>query len=81
MGLVAVSEAEAGGEVAAEELLLLDVGQENRIDGLLVTGAGAGDLLLLWVGNPCISPESPILDWSHLSVCVCIDIPQASLPA
>lgn len=48
VGLVALPEVEAGGEVAAEEWLLLDVGQESLIDGLLVCGAGAGDLLLLF---------------------------------
>jgi hypothetical protein len=47
VGLVAVPEAERGGEVAAEELLLLDGGQDALIDGLLVRGTGAGDLLLL----------------------------------
>lgn len=80
MGLVTVSEAEAGGEVAAEELLLLDVGQENRIDGLLVAGAGAGDLLLLLIENPRISLRSqPSIP--HTCQCACIDIPRASLPA
>lgn len=47
MGLVAVAEAESGGEVAAKELLLLDGGQNGLVDGLLVGGTGAGDLLLL----------------------------------
>lgn len=55
VGPVAVLEAEAGCEVAGEELLLLDVGQKSRIYGLLVCGPGAGDLLLLFGGNMYIS--------------------------
>lgn len=47
VGLVAVSEAEGGGEVAAEELLLLDAAEDGLVDGLLVAGTGAGNLLLL----------------------------------
>lgn len=49
MGLVAVAEGEACGEVASEELLLLDRGQEGLVDGLLVSSTGAGDLLLLFI--------------------------------
>lgn len=51
VGLVAVPEAERGGEVAAEELLLLDGGEDALIDGLLVRSTGAGDLLLLQDGH------------------------------
>lgn len=47
MGLVAVAEAEGSGEVAAKELLLLDVAEDGLVDGLLVGGTGAGNLLLL----------------------------------
>ena len=47
VGLVALPQAEGAGEVAGEELDLLDVGDEGLVDGLLVRGAGAGDLLLL----------------------------------
>lgn len=47
VGLVAVSEAESAGEVAAEEVFLLDAGKEGLVDGLLVVGARTGDLLLL----------------------------------
>lgn len=47
MGLVAVAKAESGGEVAAQELLLLDGAEDGLVDGLLVSGAGAGNLLLL----------------------------------
>jgi hypothetical protein len=48
VGLVAVSEAKGGGKVAAEEVLLLDGGQDGLVDGLLVAGASAGNLLLLF---------------------------------
>lgn len=47
VGLVTVPEVERGGEVAAEEVLLLDGGQDGLVDGLLVAGTGAGNLLLL----------------------------------
>lgn len=47
VGLVAVPEGEGAGEVAAEERLLLDVGEDGLVDSLLVAGAGAGNLLLL----------------------------------
>lgn len=47
MGLVALSQAEVASEVAGEEVDLLDVGDEGLVNGLLVGGAGAGDLLLL----------------------------------
>jgi len=47
VGLVTVPEVERGGEVAAKELLVLDGGQDGLVDGLLVAGTGAGNLLLL----------------------------------
>lgn len=47
VGLVAVAEAEGGGEVGAEEVLLLDSGKDGLVDGLLVAGASAGNNLLL----------------------------------
>jgi hypothetical protein len=42
------AEAEAGGEVVDEVSLLLNVGQESLVDGLLVLDAVLGGLLLLW---------------------------------
>lgn len=48
VGLVAVPEAEGGGEVAAKEVLLLDACQDGLVDGLLVIGAVTGNLLLLF---------------------------------
>jgi hypothetical protein len=47
VGLVAVTEAEGGGEVGAEEVLLLDGGKNGLVDGLLVSSASAGNNLLL----------------------------------
>ena len=47
VGLVTVPEVERGGEVAAEQALLLDVGEDGLVNGLLVAGTGAGNLLLL----------------------------------
>lgn len=47
MRLVACPEAEAGGKVAGEEMLLLDGSQKGLVDGLLVGGASTGNLLLL----------------------------------
>lgn len=41
------AEAEAGGEVVDEVSLLLDVGQEGLVDGLLILNAVLGGLLLL----------------------------------
>lgn len=64
MRLVACPEAEAGGKVAGEEMLLLDVGQKGLVNGLLVGGASTGDLLLLLktifvsTQNPNFSDES-----------------------
>lgn len=45
--LLAVPEAEAGGEVAEKHRLLLDLGEEWLVDRLLVRCAVAGKLLLL----------------------------------
>lgn len=47
VGLVAAPQAEGAGEVAGEHLNLLDVGNQSLVDGLLVSGAAAVDLLLL----------------------------------
>lgn len=47
VGLVAVSEVEGSAEVAAEVVLLLDAGEDVLVDGLLVAGTSAGNLLLL----------------------------------
>lgn len=47
VGLVALAEAERGGEVACEHVNLLDVGQEGLVDGLLVRCPAGGNLLLL----------------------------------
>jgi hypothetical protein len=48
VGLVALAEAERGGEVAGEHVDLLDVGNQGLVDGLLVSRAAARDLLLLF---------------------------------
>ena len=48
VGLVALAEAERGGEVAGEHVDLLDVGNQRLVDGLLVSRAAARDLLLLF---------------------------------
>lgn len=47
VGLVTLSQAEGAGKVAAEVLDLLDVANQRLVDGLLVGGTGAVDLLLL----------------------------------
>lgn len=47
MWLVAIAKAEGSGEVTSKEFLLLDAGQDGLVDGFLVGGTGAGDLLLL----------------------------------
>lgn len=47
MGLVACSEAEAGGEVAGKEMLLLDGSQKGLVNSLLVGGTGTCNFLLL----------------------------------
>ena len=49
VGLVALSQAEGGAEVADEERLLLEVGEDGAVDRLLVLGAAGGDLLGLWI--------------------------------
>jgi hypothetical protein len=48
VGLVALAEAERGGEVAGEHVDLLDVRNERLVDGLLVLRPGARDRLLLF---------------------------------
>jgi hypothetical protein len=72
--LVTLSQAEAGSEVGGEKLFLLDVGQKSLVDGLLVTGTGAGDLLLLSHAH-LVNGESSNVLLSH------VNIPLASLPA
>lgn len=47
VGLVTLSQAERAGEVAGEQLNLLDVGNQGLVNSLLVGGAVAVDLLLL----------------------------------
>ena len=47
VGLVTGPKAEGSGEVAAQELLLLDAAEDGLVDGLLVSGTGGGNLLLL----------------------------------
>jgi hypothetical protein len=60
MGLVALAEAERGGEVAGEHVDLLDVREERLVDGLLVGRPAAGNLLLLCIMSvlPFIHPPS-----------------------
>lgn len=48
--LVTLAQAEGAGKVAGEEVDLLDAGNQSLVDGLLVSGAAAVDLLLLWSG-------------------------------
>jgi hypothetical protein len=58
VGLVTLAQAEGAGEVAGEVIDLLDVGNEGLVDGLLVGGAAAADLLLLFQTltlAPCFS--------------------------
>lgn len=47
MGLVALSQGEGASEVAGEKVNLLDAGDQGLVDGLLVGGTRAADLLLL----------------------------------
>lgn len=47
MGLVTLPQAERAGEVRGQHIDLLDVGKQSLVDGLLVGGAAAVDLLLL----------------------------------
>ena len=48
VGLVALPEREGGGEVAGQELDLLDAGDQGLVDSLLVLHAVLADLLLLY---------------------------------
>lgn len=57
MGLVTLAQAEGAREVAGKKLDLLDAGNQGLVDGLLVSGTAAGDLLLLYVVS-YVSPES-----------------------
>lgn len=47
MGLVTLPQAERAGEVRSQHVNLLDVGNQSLVDGLLVGGTAAVDLLLL----------------------------------
>lgn len=47
VGLITLSQREGAGKVAGEHLDLLDAGNQSLVDGLLVGGAAAVDLLLL----------------------------------
>jgi len=47
VGLVTLPQAEGAGEVGGQQIHLLDVGNQSLVDGLLVGGAAAVDLLLL----------------------------------
>jgi len=58
VGLVALAEAERGGEVAGEHVDLLDVGNQRLVDGLLVGRPAAGNLLLLCIVS--VLPLSPV---------------------
>ena len=88
MGLVAVAEAEGAGQVASEESLLLDGGEDGLVNGLLVASASAGNnLLLLMEKNRYISIIRPLPQKSDSSrrksptTGVYVHIPGASLPA
>ena len=60
VGLVALAEAERGGEVAGEQVDLLDVGEQRLVDSLLVGRPAARDLLLLCILSvlPLTHPHS-----------------------
>lgn len=47
VGLVTLAQGESAAEVAGEHLDLLDAGNQGLVDGLLVGGTAAVDLLLL----------------------------------
>ena len=64
VGLVALAQAERAGEVAGEELDLLDVGDQSLVDGLLVRRPAAVDLLLLWLKkNGALASHLFLLRW------------------
>lgn len=47
MGLVTLPQAEGAGEVAGQQIHLLDAGKQSLVDSLLVSSTAAVDLLLL----------------------------------
>jgi len=47
VGLVTLPQGERAGEVRSQHVNLLDVGNQSLVDGLLVGGTAAVDLLLL----------------------------------
>jgi hypothetical protein len=47
VGLVTLPQAEGAGEVAGQQIHLLDAGNQSLVDGLLVGSTAAVDLLLL----------------------------------
>lgn len=47
VGLVALPQAEGAGEVAGQQIHLLDAGKQSLVDSLLVSSTAAVDLLLL----------------------------------
>lgn len=51
VGLIALAQAEGRREVAGEELDLLDASNNSLVDGLLVCGPRAADLLLLYMAS------------------------------
>ena len=59
VGLVTLAQAERGGEVAREEVHLLNVCQQSLVDRLLVRGAVAADLLLLFLAVSAFPPTKP----------------------
>lgn len=89
VGLVTVPEAESAGEVAAKEVLLLDGGQDGLVNGLLVAGAGAGNLLLLLLFLELATHKpsyraviGPDLSYIYISRSNdAVHVPRASLPA
>lgn len=64
MGLLAVSQGEAGFQIAGKEFFVLDGGKERLVDGLLVGSALRSRLLLLQVD---VSPME--------RGCVCLWVP------
>jgi hypothetical protein len=82
VGLVTVPEAEGSGEVAAQELLLLDAAEDGLVDGLLVSGTGGGNLLLLLRETCTLVMEVRVCGLQiRRSIGITKNVPRASRPA